>query len=129
MSHQLDVERHLALMQRYFQVVKAWQQEFELGELMINLGGGMGINYQNPEQHFPWMEFCDKLEFLIAKEQVQDWTLRFECGRFITAACGYYVMEVLDIKQNLGENFVIARGGLTISARQQRRAMIIHSSS
>ncbi|MCG6332444.1 siderophore biosynthesis PLP-dependent protein, partial [Vibrio alginolyticus] len=80
-------------------------------ELMINLGGGMGINYQNPEQHFPWMEFCDKLEFLIAKEQVQDWTLRFECGRFITAACGYYVMEVLDIKQNLGENFVIARGG------------------
>ncbi|EGR0768875.1 type III PLP-dependent enzyme [Vibrio parahaemolyticus] len=111
MSHQLDVERHLALMQRYFQVVKAWQQEFELGELMINLGGGMGINYQNPEQHFPWMEFCDKLEFLIAKEQVQDWTLRFECGRFITAACGYYVMEVLDIKQNLGENFVIARGG------------------
>lgn len=41
MSHQLDVERHLALMQRYFQVVKAWQQEFELGELMINLGGGM----------------------------------------------------------------------------------------
>ncbi|MCV5263449.1 siderophore biosynthesis PLP-dependent protein, partial [Escherichia coli] len=47
MSHQLDVERHLALMQRYFQVVKAWQQEFELGELMINLGGGMGINYQN----------------------------------------------------------------------------------
>ncbi|ALP40746.1 type III PLP-dependent enzyme [Aeromonas schubertii] len=111
MSHQLDVERHLALMQRYFQVVKSWQEQFELGELMINLGGGMGINYQNPEQHFPWMAFCDKLEFLISKEQVQDWTLRFECGRFITAACGYYVMEVLDIKQNLGENFVIGRGG------------------
>ena len=68
MSHQLDVERQVK-MQRYFQVVKAWQQQFELGELMINLGGGMGINYQNPEQHFPWMEFCDKLEFLIAKEQ------------------------------------------------------------
>jgi diaminopimelate decarboxylase len=111
MSHQLDVDRHLALMQRYFQVVKAWQAKFELGELMINLGGGMGINYRNPEQHFPWMEFCDKLEFLIAKEQIQGWKLRFECGRYISAPCGYYVMEVLDIKQNLGEKFVIARGG------------------
>jgi diaminopimelate decarboxylase len=111
MSHQLEVDRHLALMQRYFQVVKAWQTQFELDEVMINLGGGMGINYQNNEQHFPWIEFCDKLEFLIAKEQVQDWKLRFECGRYISAPCGYYVMEVLDIKQNLGENFVIARGG------------------
>ncbi len=111
MSHQLDVDRHLALMQRYFQVVKAWQAKFELGELMINLGGGMGINYRNPEQHFPWMEFCDKLEFLIAKEQIQGWKLRFECGRYISAPCGYYVMEVLDIKQNLGERFIIARGG------------------
>ena len=72
----------------------------------------MGINYQDPQQHFPWEEFCDKLEFLIAKEQViQNWLLRFECGRYISAPCGYYVMEVLDIKQNLGENFVIARGG------------------
>ncbi|USD53153.1 type III PLP-dependent enzyme [Vibrio sp. SCSIO 43153] len=111
MSHQLDVDRHLALMQRYFQVVKAWQAKFELGELMINLGGGMGINYRNPQQHFPWMEFCDKLEFLIAKEQIQGWKLRFECGRYISAPCGYYVMEVLDIKQNLGEKFIIARGG------------------
>ncbi|GAB7227350.1 type III PLP-dependent enzyme [Vibrio rotiferianus] len=111
MSHQLDVDRHLALMQRYFQIVKAWQAKFQLGELMINLGGGMGINYRNPEQHFPWMEFCDKLEFLIAKEQIQGWKLRFECGRYISAPCGYYVMEVLDIKQNLGEKFVIARGG------------------
>ncbi|NOH47637.1 type III PLP-dependent enzyme [Vibrio rotiferianus] len=111
MSHQLDVDRHLALMQRYFQVVKAWQAKFELGELMINLGGGMGINYRNPDQHFPWMEFCDKLEFLIAKEQIQSWKLRFECGRYISAPCGYYVMEVLDIKQNLGEKFIISRGG------------------
>ncbi|MCZ8488668.1 hypothetical protein O9992_20005 [Vibrio lentus] len=57
------------------------------------------INYQDQKQHFPWVEFCDKLEFLIAKEQLQDWTLRFECGRYISKApCGYYVMEVLDIK-------------------------------
>ena len=33
MSHQLDVDRHLALMQRYFQVVKKdWQTRFQLDE-------------------------------------------------------------------------------------------------
>ncbi|PMK03246.1 type III PLP-dependent enzyme [Vibrio sp. 10N.261.55.A7] len=111
MSHQLNVERHLKLMKRYFTVVKAWQKKFSLGELSINLGGGVGINYQDPQQHFPWIVFCEKLEQLIVEEQLGDWKFRFECGRYISAACGYYVMEVLDIKQNLGENFVISRGG------------------
>lgn len=111
MSHQLSVKRHLALMQKYFSIVKHWQSQYQLGKLAINLGGGMGINYLDPHAHFAWAEFCDKLEFLIATESMKEWQLRFECGRFIIAACGYYVMEVLDIKKNLGENFVIGRGG------------------
>lgn len=58
MSHQLDVERHLALMQRYFQVVKTWQQEFELGELMINLGGGMGLTTKTLSNTFRGWSFA-----------------------------------------------------------------------
>jgi diaminopimelate decarboxylase len=111
MSHQLSVERHLALIERYFSVVKQWQQQFGLGTLAINLGGGMGINYLDPQSHFPWLEFCEKLQPLIVKKQMQDWQLRFECGRFVSAGCGYYIMEVLDVKENLGETFVIGRGG------------------
>lgn len=38
-------------------------------------------------------------------------TIRFECGRFVTATMGYYVMEVLDIKKNHGQWFAIAHGG------------------
>lgn len=133
MSHQLDVVRHLALMQRYFQVVKKWQRRFLLNELTINLGGGMGINYQDPEHHFPWIEFCEKLESLITKEHLKDWKLRFECGRYIAAQCGYYVMEVLDIKQNLGENFVVARGGThhfrTPAAQNHNHPFIIMKSN
>jgi len=37
--------------------------------------------------------------------------IRFEAGRYITAACGYYVTEVLDIKKNFGKTFVVCRGG------------------
>ncbi|MCY1231854.1 Diaminopimelate decarboxylase [compost metagenome] len=40
-----------------------------------------------------------------------DTRIRFEIGRFISAACGYYLMQVLDIKRNHGQYFAVARGG------------------
>ncbi len=35
----------------------------------------------------------------------------FECSRFLVAACGYYAVEVLDIKRNHGVNYLVVRGG------------------
>ncbi|MNF99842.1 L-glutamyl-[BtrI acyl-carrier protein] decarboxylase [compost metagenome] len=32
-------------------------------------------------------------------------------GRYLTAFCGYYLMEVMDLKRNHGEQFAICRGG------------------
>jgi Diaminopimelate decarboxylase len=34
-----------------------------------------------------------------------------ECGRFISADCGCYVAEVIDLKHNHGKHFAIVRGG------------------
>lgn len=42
---------------------------------------------------------------------MQDTTIRFECGRYVSSQCGYYVMEVMDIKANHGDYFAIGRGG------------------
>lgn len=39
-------------------------------------------------------------------------TVLFECGRYLTASCGYYGGEVLDIKKNHGKNYIIIRGGI-----------------
>lgn len=111
MSHQLEVDKHLALMKCYFDAVKAWQEHYQLPPMAINLGGGMGINYTQPNQHFDWTNFCERLTELIHQEGMQDTPLRFECGRFITAACGYYATEVIDLKRNFGEYFAICRGG------------------
>lgn len=110
MSHQLDATRHGLLMQRYIDKVNQWQTAFSLpSQLMINVGGGMGIHYHQSPQHFDWEAFCEQLAVILA--QYPNLILRFEIGRFITAPCGYYVMEVLDIKDNLGEQFVIGHGG------------------
>lgn len=111
MSHQLCVETHIKLMKLYFQTFKQWCADYNLSLPVINVGGGMGINYQDPRNHFNWQEFCGELKALIETESMGQTRIRFECGRFVTAMCGYYVMEVLDIKQNLGSYFAIGRGG------------------
>ena len=78
---------------------------------MLNVGGGMGINYQDVTQSFDWARFCRGLKALIDEYGMGATRIRFEIGRFISAACGYYVMQVLDIKSSHGEFFAIARGG------------------
>ncbi|KGT86479.1 type III PLP-dependent enzyme [Enterobacter cancerogenus] len=111
MSHQLDVDNHLTLIRMYLDKVQGWCKSWSLEIDLINVGGGIGINYLEPQHHFDWTSFCQRLPDLTQFSQSQGWTLRFECGRYIAAACGYYVMEVLDVKKNLGEWFAIGRGG------------------
>jgi diaminopimelate decarboxylase len=111
MSHQLDVERHLALMALYFSTFTTWCQDYGLNLSLVNVGGGIGVNYADPKQVFDWARFCDGLQQLIDKSQLNGVRIRFECGRFISAHMGYYVMQVLDIKRNHGEWFAIGHGG------------------
>jgi diaminopimelate decarboxylase len=111
MSHQLDRKNHLKLMALYFETFKQWRQTYDLDINHLNVGGGIGINYTDPANTFDWPLFCTELGELIRSQQMQETTIRFECGRFVTAQCGYYSMEVLDIKQSHGETFVVARGG------------------
>ncbi len=111
MSHQLDRDNHLKLMALYFDTFNRWKKQYGLAVDHLNVGGGIGINYAKPEEKFNWQSFCEDLQQLIDSHNMRNTTIRFECGRFITAECGYYVMEVLDIKQSYGETFAVARGG------------------
>ncbi|WP_369115669.1 type III PLP-dependent enzyme [Edwardsiella tarda] len=111
LSHQLSVDNHLALIQHCLTQVGQWCRQFQLSIEMVNLGGGFGINYRDPSHHFDWDDFCQRLPAVRHACQATSWLLRFECGRYISAPCGYYVMEVLDIKRNLGEWFAIGHGG------------------
>ncbi|MEW5790980.1 MAG: type III PLP-dependent enzyme [Pseudomonadota bacterium] len=111
LSHQLDAEAHLKLLQSYFRQVRQWQADYQLGIDQINVGGGIGVNYREPGRQFDWSAFSRGLGPLINREQMTGWRIRFELGRYLSAACGSYVMEVLDIKENLGRTFAVGRGG------------------
>ena len=111
MSHQLDAPAHLALMAAYLDQVAAWRREYGLQVNQINVGGGIGVNYTDPARQFDWAGFCAGLARLLQQDRLPGVRLRFEMGRYMTAACGWYAMQVVDIKPSYGKTFVVGRGG------------------
>lgn len=111
MSHQLDVERHIELLDWYLEKWPAWQALAADRQAVrcLNAGGGMGVNYLQPQQ-FDWPRLCRHLALRLAADP-QAPRIRFEPGRLVTAFCGYYLMQVLDLKHSHGKHFAVCRGG------------------
>ncbi|MHC5904595.1 type III PLP-dependent enzyme [Streptomyces sp. S6] len=75
----------------------------------VNVGGGMAVDYGDPERRFDWAAYGQGLAHLT--DAHPELTLRIEPGRALTAYCGWYVTEVLDVKRSHGEDFAVVRGG------------------
>jgi len=115
LSHQLDADKHLQLLSAFLRQAREWCAEYDLRIEHINVGGGIGVNYREPQRQFDWPRFSTGLASLLADEAHQHGSdvprLRFELGRFVSAFCGYYATEVLDIKEAGERAFAIVRGG------------------
>ncbi|MGP0630112.1 type III PLP-dependent enzyme [Nitrospina sp. 32_T5] len=109
-SNNLDASRHVQLIGHYIHSARRWAESFSIDLRHLNVGGGIGINYANLEEQFDWKTFTSQLGALI-EELRPDFTLLFECGRYLSAACGYYAAEVLDVKLTHGKWFAVLRGG------------------
>ncbi|MET7617686.1 type III PLP-dependent enzyme [Streptomyces sp. NPDC005408] len=75
----------------------------------VNVGGGMTVDYTEPDARFDWATYGAGLARLTAAHP--GLTLRIEPGRALTAYCGWYATEVLDVKPSHGEEFAVVRGG------------------
>lgn len=111
MSHQADSARHAALIAHYLERWPVWCGLARHPERLthLNVGGGLGVDYVHG-RHFDWPALCAEVAALRAAMAAPP-VVRFEVGRFLSAFCGYYVMEVLDRKTSHGEHFLICRGG------------------
>ncbi len=109
LSHQLDARAHLRLLDTYAAAFAGWRAIHGLDIDLLNVGGGIGVNYRHPDQPFDWAAFTQGLPRLA--DQLPGVRWRLELGRFVTAGCGSYVMQVIDVKRTLGEWFVVGRGG------------------
>lgn len=111
LSHQLDAQAQLQLIDLCFQQTKNWCRAYGLEHAMLNIGGGFGINYREPSRQFDWQGFSEGLKDLIVRHNLESWKIRLEPGRYVSAACGYYLAQVIDIKHSFGRWFVICQGG------------------
>ncbi len=79
----------------------------------INVGGGLGINYEHPN-HFPIPEFEAYFksfkDHLILREGQR---LHFELGRSVVAQCGSLISKVLYVKEGTAKKFAILDAGFT----------------
>ena len=110
-SNDLDASAHAELVCVYLERTRSWARRFGLRLSWVNAGGGIGINYADLESQFDWEGFTRRVDEVRQGEPEDAPALLFECGRFITAACGYYAVEVLDLKRNHGRDYAVVRGG------------------
>jgi diaminopimelate decarboxylase len=79
----------------------------------INVGGGLGIDYQHPNrQPIPDFEgfFPVFANYLTLRSEQ---TLHFELGRSIVGQCGSLISKVLYVKEGTNKKFVILDAGMT----------------
>lgn len=110
-SNNLDASLHVQMMRLYFTKAKQWAEKHHFPLQHLNVGGGIGVNYQDLDAQFDWDAFNQGLHEVIEQEAMSGITLNFECGRYLTAHMGYYATEVIDMKQVHGTHYAILKGG------------------
>jgi diaminopimelate decarboxylase len=84
-----------------------------IGFQMINVGGGLGIDYDNPDAN-PIPDFETYFRTFRDNLRLRDGqSLHFELGRAIVAQCGSLISRVLYIKEGVSKKFAIVDAGMT----------------
>lgn len=92
--------------------IQEWFYSRQIIVKVINAGGGLGIDYHNPDGQIPDFAEYFKIfnEFLELRPEQE---VHFELGRSIVGQCGSLVTKVLYIKNGLKKNFAILDAGMT----------------
>lgn len=79
----------------------------------INVGGGLGIDYQQPEEN-PIPNFKDFFQTYADGLKLREGqTLHFELGRAVVAQMGSLIARTLYIKEGVAKKFLILDAGMT----------------
>ena len=92
------------------------QDRFEQGGVRlthVNVGGGYGINYEDPDGE-PYPDFESFFNLFEENLELRDGQqVHFELGRSIVGQCGNLISQVLFIKEGITTNFAILDAGMT----------------
>jgi len=111
-SQILDMSDFVALCNRINALVQRLSLAgYPVGD--INVGGGLGINYEHPN-HLDLADF--EAYFNVFKEHLHlpfGTDVHFELGRSIVAPCGSLICRVLYVKEGTTRRFAIVDGSMT----------------
>ncbi|MET3113490.1 diaminopimelate decarboxylase [Pedobacter sp. CG_S7] len=105
----LDVYKNLCVRINEF---AAWFEDRGFVIKVLNVGGGLGIDYHNPDQQIPdfaayFKIFNDFLEVRPSQE------VHFELGRALVGQSSSLISKVLYVKNGKKKNFIILDAGMT----------------
>lgn len=92
---------------------KNWFEERGIVIRVLNVGGGLGVNYHEPDTH-PFADFeayFDIFDRFLERAPYQE--VHFEIGRAFVAQSGSLVSKVLYTKSGIKKNFLILDAGMT----------------
>lgn len=93
--------------------VQDWFARHDVYFNHLNAGGGLGVNYEEPDDN-PVNDFTSFFKiFNDILELNPDQELHFELGRSLVAQCGSLISRVLYVKEGVNTNFVILDAGMT----------------
>ena len=93
--------------------IRRWFREKNLPLAVLNLGGGLGVDYDHPDRkaipdfHNYFQIFHRHLEVPPAQQ------IHFELGRSIVAQAGALISRVLYVKKGINTQFVVVDAGMT----------------
>ncbi|WP_343558742.1 diaminopimelate decarboxylase [Sphingobacterium sp.] len=92
---------------------KNWFEERGTQIRVLNVGGGLGIDYKNPDGNpIPDFEaYFDIFDRFLERKPHQE--VHFELGRALVAQCGSLVSRVLYVKNGVKKNFLVLDAGMT----------------
>lgn len=107
-----DVDNVFSLVCERVNSIVAWFEDHGLAVGSINLGGGLGVSYEDPDRH-PVPDFSTWFGTVASKiRRREGQTLHLEPGRSIVAQCGTLVSRVLFVKVGETKNFLILDAGM-----------------
>lgn len=89
-----------------------WFEENKYEISVVNVGGGLGIDYEHPDEA-PVPDFESYFETFARHLELRDGqTAHFELGRSLVAQCGSLITRVLYVKKGQKKQFAIVDAGM-----------------
>ncbi|WP_407637165.1 diaminopimelate decarboxylase [Daejeonella oryzae] len=80
---------------------------------VLNVGGGLGVDYHQPDQNqiVDFEQYFKIFDQFLERRPGQE--IHFELGRALVAQCGSLISRILYVKNGLKKNFIILDAGMT----------------